>query len=74
MVKLDVVPVHPLAVGVIVIVPLIEDVPALVAAKDGISPDPLAARPIAVLLFVHVKVAPVTGPAKVVMGTVVPLQ
>ena len=74
MVKLDVGPVHPLAVGVIVIVPLIEDVPVLVAVKGGISPDPLAARPIAMLLFVHVKVVPVTGPAKVVVGTVVPLQ
>ena len=65
---------HPLAVGVTVIVALIDDVVALVAAKDGTLPDPLAARPIAVLLFIHVNVVPETGPDKVVEGTVAPLQ
>jgi hypothetical protein len=74
MVKLDVVPGQPLAVGVIVIVALMDDVVALVAENDGMSPDPLAARPIAVLLFVHVNVVPATGPVKVVVGTVAPLQ
>jgi hypothetical protein len=73
-VKLDVVPVQPLAVGVIVIVALMDDVVALVAVNDGMSPDPLAARPMAALLFVHVNVVPETGPTKVVTGTVAPLQ
>ena len=47
---------------------------ALVAVKDGIFPDPLAARPMAVLLFVQVKVVPLTGPDKVVVVTLAALQ
>ena len=74
MVKLDVVPVQLLAVGVMVIVALIEDDVALVAVNDGIFPDPLAASPIAVLLFVHVNVVPETAPDRVVAGTVAPAQ
>ena len=65
---------HPLAVGVTVIVALIDDVVALVAAKDGTLPDPLTARPIAVLLFVHVNVVPETEPDKTVAGTFTPAQ
>ena len=68
------VPVHPLAVGVTVIVALIDDAPALIAVKDGISPAPLAARPMAALLLVHVNVVPETGPDKVVAGTFAPAQ
>jgi len=37
-------------------------------------PEPLAASPIAVLLFVHVNVVPLTGPDTVVAGAVTPLQ
>jgi hypothetical protein len=59
---------------VIVIVAVIGAVPVFVAVKEGISPEPLAARPIAVLLFVQVKVVPATGPASVFAGTVAPLQ
>jgi hypothetical protein len=65
---------QPLAVGVIVIVALMDDAVALVAVNDGMSPDPLAARPMAVLLFVHVNVVPETGPDKVVVGTFAPAQ
>ena len=63
-----------MAVGVIVMVAVIAAVVPLVAVKDGISPEPLAARPIAVLLFVHVKVVPLTGPDKVVTGVEAPTQ
>jgi hypothetical protein len=52
-------------IGVIVIVAVIGVLPGLVAVKDGmLLPDPLAARPIAVLLFVQSKevvLAPVNG-------------
>jgi hypothetical protein len=68
------VPVHPFAVGVTVIVAVIGDVVALVAANEGISPDPLAARPMAVLLFVQVKIVPLTGPDKFVTGATTPAQ
>lgn len=67
-------PRQPLAVGVTVIVAEIGDVVALVAVKAGTFPDPLAARPIAVLLFVHVKPVPLTGPVSVVAGAATPLQ
>jgi hypothetical protein len=66
--------VHPLAVGVIVIVAVIGDVVALVAVNEGILPEPLVARPIAVLLFVHVNVVPFTGPDKGVTGADAPTQ
>jgi len=46
----------------------------LVAVNEGTLPEPLAARPMAVLLFVHVKVVPLTGPDNVVAGAVVLLQ
>lgn len=46
----------------------------LVAVKDGILPDPLAANPTAVLLLAQVKVVLATGPDGVVEGTVAPLQ
>jgi len=47
-------PGQPAAVGVTVIVPDIGVEPALVAVNDGMLPEPLAAKPIAVLLFVQV--------------------
>jgi hypothetical protein len=69
-----VVPLHPFAVGVTVIVAVIGDDVALVAVNVGMSPEPLAARPIAVLLFVHVNVVPLTGPDKGVTGATAPTQ
>lgn len=74
MVKVDGVPVHPLAAGVTVMVAEIVEPVVLVAVKAGIFPVPLALKPIAVLLLVQVKVVPVTGPERVVTGTAVPLQ
>jgi hypothetical protein len=46
-------PGQPAAVGVTVIVPDIGVEPALVAVNDGRLPVPLAAKPMAVLLFVQ---------------------
>ena len=74
MVNVDGVPVHPFAVGVTVIVDVTGEVVALVAVNEGIFPEPLAARPIAVLLFVHVNVVPLTGPVKFVIDVVAPAQ
>jgi hypothetical protein len=57
-----------------VIVAVIGDVVALVAVNAGMSPEPLAASPIAVLLFVQVNVVPLTDPNKFVTGAVTPAQ
>jgi hypothetical protein len=51
--KVWAVPEQPLAEGVTVIVPDIADVPVFFAVKEAILPEPLAASPIAVLLFVQ---------------------
>jgi hypothetical protein len=64
-------------VGVTTIVPEIGEVPALVAAKAGIvAPDPLAARPMLVLLLVHAYVVtpPVLTVAKVIKAVLLLLQ
>ena len=50
-----------------------EDV-ALVAVNDGILFEPLAARPIAVLLLVHANVVPLTSPDRFVTGARIPAQ
>jgi hypothetical protein len=55
-------------------VAVIGAVPGFVAVNEGTFPDPLAARPMAVLLFVQVNVVPATGPVKLVNGAVAPLQ
>jgi hypothetical protein len=68
------VPVHPFTVGVTVIVALIGEVVAFVAVNEGMLPDPVAARPIVVLLFVQVNVVPFTGPDKLVIGATTPAQ
>lgn len=52
------------AVGVTVIVAVKGDVPAFVATKDGISPVPLAANPMDVLLFVQLNTVPAMAPEK----------
>ena len=49
-------------------VAVIGEVVALVAVNDGILFEPLAARPIAVLLLVHVNVVPLMGPVRFVTG------
>jgi hypothetical protein len=74
MVNVAGVPVHPFAVGVTVTVAVIGEVVALIAVNDRISPEPLVARPIAVLLLVHVNVVPLTGPDRLVIGARAPAQ
>ena len=73
-VYVEVVPVHPLAVGIIEIVPIMGLLPELVVKKDGTIVVPLAIRPIAVLLLVQLNVVPVTGPDMVVAEVVAPVQ
>jgi hypothetical protein len=51
-------------------VAIIAAVPAFVAVKDGIFAEPLAAKPIAVLEFVQLKVPPAGVLAKLVAVTV----
>ena len=53
MVKDSGVPGQPLIVGVTVIVPLIAVFPVLVAVNEAIFPVPLAANPMAALVFVQ---------------------
>lgn len=74
MTKLLVVPVHPLAVGVTVIVPLMGVLVRLVAVNDGMLPFPLAARPMAGLLLAQAKVVPLTGPVMVTAAEAAPLH
>jgi hypothetical protein len=66
--------VQPLAEGVTVIVATTAPVPEFVAVNEGISPVPLAARPIAVFEFAQVKVVPVMEPVNAVPGIVAPLH
>jgi len=69
------VPVQPLAVvGVTVIVAVIGAAVVLVAVKLGILPWPLAASPIAVLLFVQLNIVPATVPVKLIAAVAAPLQ
>jgi hypothetical protein len=67
-------PVHPANVGVTVMVPLIAPEVLLLAVNAGGLPEPVAASPIAVLEFVHVKVAPAGVLVNVPAGTAAPLQ
>ena len=67
-------PVHPFAVGVIVIVAAIGEVVAFTVVNEGILPDPFVARPIAVLVFVQVNVVPLTDPDKFVIEVSAPAQ
>lgn len=73
-VNAKVVPVHPLAVGVTVMVAITGAVPELLAVKVGIIPVPLDDVPIDGVLFVHAKVVPATGPVKLIAETIAPLQ
>ena len=55
-------------------VDVIGELDALTVVKTGMSPEPLAARPILVLLLVQVNVVPLTGPDKFVTGAISPAQ
>jgi hypothetical protein len=67
-------PEHPLAVGVIVMMPWIAVPVLLVAVNVPTSPVPLPESPINGLLFVQLNVVPDTVPLTVVAGTKIPLQ
>ena len=68
-------PRQPFAVGVTVIVATEGELLLFVALKTGMFPVPLAARPFAGMLFVHVKVVPApTGLETVVSVVPTPLQ
>ncbi len=67
------VPTHPPLLGVTVMVATIGPLVALVVTKGSISPVPLAARPMPVLLFVQLYVDPAV-PEKVIICVVTPLQ
>jgi len=60
------VPEQPFASGLTEIVAVIGDDVLFVAVKEGISPVPFAANPIAVLLLVHVNVLALTEPLKLI--------
>jgi len=60
--------------GVTVMVPLMGARPVLVAVNEAMLPVPLAARPIAVLEFVQVKVVPAVGLPNVTAVVAVPAQ
>ena len=57
-------PGQPLAVGVTVIVAVTGVDPVFVAIKDEMFPEPFAARPMEVLLFVQLNMVPLTAPEK----------
>jgi hypothetical protein len=61
------VPKQELAEGVTVMFASIGAVVVLVAVNEAMLPVPLAAKPMAVLLFVHAKVAPAVGLVKLVI-------
>jgi len=63
-VKLRGEPGQPFAEGVTVIVAVTGTLVILIAVNDGISPVPLAAKPMEVLLFVQLKPVPLTAPVK----------
>lgn len=62
--KVSGVPTHPLAEGVTIMDALIGALVLFVAVNNGISPEPFAARPMAVLVFVQVKTVPLTVPVR----------
>jgi len=68
------IPLQPFADGVIATVAAIGKLNEFAVVKTGTSPEPFAARPIFMLLFVHVNVVPLTGPDKFVTGALTPVQ
>ena len=68
------VPGHPAADGVTDIVAVTGALVKLMAVKAGIFPLPEAAKPIDVLLFVQLKVVPLTAPEKATRFVEAPLH
>ena len=67
-------PVHPLADGVTIMVALAGVEPVLIPVNAGILPVPDDARPMDGLLFVQLKLVPVTLPEKFIAFAANPLQ
>ncbi len=65
-------PGQPFADGVTVIVAVTATLLLLIAVKAGIFPLPLAASPMEVLLFVHVKLVFATGLVKLMILVIAP--
>jgi hypothetical protein len=74
MLKLCGAPAQPLANGVTVTVLVTATPVVLTAVKEAILPVPLVARPMAGLVFVHVKLVPVTEPVKITAAVLAPLH
>ena len=74
MVNVSGVPGHPLAAGVTVIVAVMTVLLLFTAIKDGIFPFPLAAKPMAVLLFVQLNEVVATELVKLIGLVVTPLH
>jgi len=74
MVNVSVAPLQLLAVGLTFIVATTGAELVFVATKDGMFPEPLAASPIEVLLFVQLYVVPVTPPVNVTSVVEAPLH
>lgn len=68
------IPAHPFIDGAIRIVPEMGWLVVLTAVNVGILPEPLKARPIAVLELVHVNCVPDGRPLRFSTGTVDPTQ
>lgn len=74
MIKLCAGPAQLFADGVIVIVAVTGALVVLIAVKDGISPTPLVTKPIKALLFVQLKLVPLTAPVKLITLVAEPLH
>jgi len=74
MVKLCAGPWQPFANGTAEIIAITTALVVLIAVKDGISPAPLPANPIEVLLLLHVTVVPLTVPVKFITLVAAPLH
>ena len=68
------VPEHPFATGITVIVAVTGDVPLLTPVNDDIFPLPLEAKPIDDVLFVQLYTVPVTPPPNVTVEVAAPLH
>ena len=74
MVKVTGVPLHPFAAAVAVMVAVTGLAVALVAVKEAMFPEPLAASPMEAVLFVQLKVAPAVVLVKLMAVVVEPLH
>ena len=74
MVKLITFPRQAFAIGKTLIVAVTGALVGLIAVKEGISPLPLAGKPIVGLLLFHKKTVPITGPLKFTALVAVPLH